>query len=900
MTIRPFLIAVTATAILASTGETSQAPFKDADHYPAGQIAPGDFVEDGYPEFVAIEAPDQIATWRNDGAGQFSRTGSFSAGGTLLGIAVGDVDGDGHQDVLALTAASSTSLVIFRGAGDGSFTRGSEIALSGTKVFSADLNRDGRPDAIVTGASDGSFAVLLNQAGTLHIAGTYATPGISHAVTAADFDGDGAVDIAVLWNYVTLFHGRGDGTFTGGAEYDKPGEAIGAADMDGDGFPDLALAETGYTRILWNDGTGNFSSDQVLALLQSNDEPSLAIADLDGDGRQDLAVTWDFALYHREAAIWFGAGHRTFDRLDYALADGIATAAGITALDTRKRGTPDLLMGYATYDGAHRDLAVLQHNIGRSFAGIAVHHWDEGSTWVTPVDFRRSGKQDLLAGQNGRAMLFRSRPDGTFDSPEDFGTGGPMRAFDLNRDGRSDIVEQLGGDTLSIRLCGSDGRLGAPFFYSAGEPIGLGDFNGDGWPDLMTRRVDNTLAVSLNDATGHFGPASSTGMVFDGRSRAIAAAGDLDGDGFDDIAMTPNNHGPGAPGPDTLWLLRNDRNGAFSAEAALPADCGYHCPSSPQGVFITDLDRDGRPDAVVMRAQNTGGPGSYDPYYHHSNWTFDKGASFSLWAEGGIARSSDIDGDGAPDFVAVTNNETSDGRIQLQLNHGDGSFGTAVVFEVENYLGDIAVGDFNGDSRPDVVVGFRGLYRGGGFAVLLNQSPSLPTAVLLSLISARVEHGVVTIAWSATDATTRSATVYRKTTDGAWTERSTITGGDGARFVLVDADVQPGSSYAYRLDVGGISSAEVRVNIPPLGFALESVSPNPSRGSVVAAFTLAPGTGVVELLDITGRRVDAKHVTGAQRYTLALGAERALAPGLYFVRIQQGKESASASVVVLK
>ncbi len=90
----------------------------------------------------------------------------------------------------------------------------------------------------------------------------------------------------------------------------------------------------------------------------------------------------------------------------------------------------------------------------------------------------------------------------------------------------------------------------------------------------------------------------------------------------------------------------------------------------------------------------------------------------------------------------------------------------------------------------------------------------------------------------------------------------------------------------------------------PLAFALEGMRPNPaSSRSLVVRFTLPTATPArIELLDVAGRAVVTRVVggMGAGVHALDLARDGRVAPGLYFVRLEQGTRRATARTTVLE
>ena len=109
---------------------------------------------------------------------------------------------------------------------------------------------------------------------------------------------------------------------------------------------------------------------------------------------------------------------------------------------------------------------------------------------------------------------------------------------------------------------------------------------------------------------------------------------------------------------------------------------------------------------------------------------------------------------------------------------------------------------------------------------------------------------------------------------------------------------------------GSSSSAWELFQAPPVGvgpgassaLALEGAFPNPAHESLGIAFTLPDGaTTRLEVFDLAGRVVAARDVgaLGPGRHVVRIAEERALAPGLYLVRLTRGTDSRTAKVALL-
>src|ERR1043165_9486146 len=175
-------------------------------------------------------------------------------------------------------------------------------------VALGDFNRDGKPDVAVANSSSKTVTILLgNDNGTFHPAVTVLGPPTLTTspmfLVAADFDGDGKLDLAVADSNttanstVTILLGNGNGTFEA-----QPAISLGLSafnhslavgDFNGDGKLDLAVtnSQSNVVSILLGNGDGTFQAPPApLTLPNVNKPSSVAVGDFDGDGKLDLAL----------------------------------------------------------------------------------------------------------------------------------------------------------------------------------------------------------------------------------------------------------------------------------------------------------------------------------------------------------------------------------------------------------------------------------------------------------------------------------------------------------------------------------------------------------------------------------------------------------------------------------
>jgi hypothetical protein len=310
---------------------TSNAQTFSQKNYPAatpaaGSLARADLNHDGFADIVNGGGTD-IFVLLNKGDGSFRAAASYAAGGNVGEIKTADVNGDTHPDVVYSTLDSDQTghISILYGKGDGSFGAPAPLSRSFPQFHNfdlADFNRDGKTDIVVafTDTDNSEHLTVMFGDGTsfsnpLEFSGIGKTPDAGEnsyyltSVAAGDFNGDGNPDIAigeggggfdVLSGSVSVFYGKGNGTF--GQEVFEGGAsglfAIKTVNVNNDGIDDLAVFFAGchtpcegITLVYGNSAGLNHGGISAVPPFDGPDAPppsSIVFADVNGDGLPDV------------------------------------------------------------------------------------------------------------------------------------------------------------------------------------------------------------------------------------------------------------------------------------------------------------------------------------------------------------------------------------------------------------------------------------------------------------------------------------------------------------------------------------------------------------------------------------------------------------------------------------
>jgi hypothetical protein len=439
------------------------------------------------------------------------------SGGTGT-IAVGDFNRDGKLDLIFSDGST------YLGNGDGTLRYLTSANLSGVDVSVADFRGNGLLD--LAGAEEcetqscANGALLINVGngnGTFQAATLYASGGFySESLAVADFNGDGALDVALVnscvdvncaaaGGSVSLFFGNGDGTFsTGGtigfspAPYSANPLVVLAGDFNNDGNIDLAVlscispcsletSPTAVANILLGNGHGSFQSLPAAAIETSDGLTGAVAGDFNQDGILDIAVADGVACSDC-------GGHGT---LLYGNGDGTFSAG----LQIETEGGPPVSVVASDFYGVGTPTPVLANRCGDEldcpFGSVMI----DGTQNITDImllylaagDFNNDGKPDLagsLQFDSGASVLLNTgatlASSATTLSPAG---SQPYSAF------------QKVTFTASVTHTGPKVPTGEVNFLDNGSSIGSGSLARNGQAILNT----NQLAVGSHFIVAYYG-----------------------------------------------------------------------------------------------------------------------------------------------------------------------------------------------------------------------------------------------------------------------------------------------------------------------------------------------------------------------------------------------------------
>lgn len=594
-------------------------------------------------------------------------------------------------------------------------------------------------------------------------AGDVNADGFSDIMVGAPFNDAGGTDAGRVYIYFgnSVIDYWADVIITGNISGGKLGYSVSSAgDVNNDGFADVIAgaigltSNTGGANIYYGGSSMNNVADVVLPGQSAGELFGYSVAhagDVNGDGYSDVVIgAYAWAGYAGRAYAFFGSGvmDNTVDLIfasgDPGSAFGVSVAS---AGDVNSDGFRDIIISELLGPGSYGKAFIYLG--GQSMDNVA----DVQMTGATPADYFGSsvssagdmngdGFDDVIVGafyfnsQAGAAYIFyggtnmNSAADVTLNgvATTDLFGGSVSGAGDVNGDGFKDVI------VGSRQNDGGGSNSGCAYLFWGGPVVNnvpdaifngstandlfgfsvasAGDVNRDGYTDLIIGTPYNDQAGSdagkawlyTNTRNYNISPIASFSGPGGNDYFALksSSAGDLNGDGYDDVMATSINY-------EQVYIFLGGRFIDNSVDLIL------YAPNSPESFSGSissagDLNNDGYDDIIIGAENSSSTVGRAYVYFGSANMNnvpdvIMSGAAANNYFGSAVSGAGDVNGDSYDDVIVgqrgngrafvFYGGSTVDNIPDVTLINNVGSFGISVA----------GVRDVNGDSYDDVVVG---------------------------------------------------------------------------------------------------------------------------------------------------------------------------------------------------
>ncbi|PKL39156.1 MAG: hypothetical protein CVV44_09835 [Spirochaetae bacterium HGW-Spirochaetae-1] len=637
----------------------------------ATAVRAADIDGDSYMDIVATSyeftmgtpvGTDEIAWWKNDGSGTFTKNIITDTFEYPQYLSVADMDFDGDLDVICQGKFDGGQIYWWENGGDGTSWTEHAITSSYHNMLYFDVyDMDGDSDMDLVSFSDSTaygsadYVNFCNNQINLgygwsmsSIISLFASGGIgsAHFLYLADFNNDTYQDILVGGYYGVRWY-MNSGNNTSYTEYEigdisttdnMSHKAVADIDNDGDSDVFSIVSNTG-TEILWYDnamGTSGWEQDWEAFTITTDSKgiDRLRAFDVNDDGKTDLiGGSQNFG----DICWWENNGvYGDSSWLKHQVASTFTGICGVDAADFNGDGVVDILGTrisgeIAWWDISHTDW--FSRTIDSSNGSPAAPY---------PVDIDGDGDLDLIGGYAnlGEVVLYENHGDASFIDPvtidSSFTSPYSFYAVDLDRDNDVDIIVSGSADIAWYENDGDNNftRHDVANDLSYAYSVCAADLNGDDEIDLIcTSHYNNAIFWWDNDGNETF----ATKHILDGNINwpKSIAVGDIDGNSTVDVVVA----GSGTSG---LAWYNNNGTGTFVKTVL---------GSGSNSVHICDLDDDGHKDIVVYECIDN----AIDWWKNDGSQNFSLQTSLATGLDGDYTKIyiADFNGDGDHDIVST-------------------------------------------------------------------------------------------------------------------------------------------------------------------------------------------------------------------------------------------------------
>ena len=362
-------------------------------------------------------------------------------------------------------------------------------------------------------------------------------------------------------------------------------------DINGDGYPDFAISEpfagnNGYVHIYHSNGSSLNTTPFTITGTVTDFGTSLAIEDMNGDGYADLVVG---SPSDSNGSIY------------------IFTSTGTAGITNSNNSTYFHKITGATTSSMGSSIALADFN-GDGYVDIASGNPSYSTSGGTFIYYSSTGSFSSYTTSSNASTSYTGAA--TSDN-----LGKSLQAADFNQDGYTDLAISSPGtangfvNVYNGSASGLSGTVSFTYtstsssgFDKAGTSLSSGDYNGDGYPDLaISGNEDNNLYPSVKifngSASGLSSPTSITiiGGNYSGETASFVTSGDVNGDGYDDMAFgQPFSSG----GNGRIQIFLSSGTAGLSSTAYMSIDGQASEQLGSSGILV-DYNGDNKRELIV-------------------------------------------------------------------------------------------------------------------------------------------------------------------------------------------------------------------------------------------------------------------------------------------------------------